>query len=168
MTKTQNAASAVKREDLVKLLNDDLAREYQAIIAYVVYSQVLKGAPYMNIAGELEKHAAEELQHALTLSNQIDYLGGMPTVVPKPVKTSEKWRRCSVLIWRTKTKPSVIIESALGSATPSGTLFLVLTKSISWGNYLIQFFIPTLFGNIIGGVSLVAALGHAQVVGGKP
>src|SRR5580700_5816586 len=88
--KTETGEPNVKREELVKLLNEDLAREYQAIIAYVVYSQVLKGAPYMNIAGELEKHAAEELQHAITLSNQIDYLGGMPTVVPKPVKTSEK------------------------------------------------------------------------------
>jgi bacterioferritin len=70
-------------------LNEDLAREYQAIIAYVVYSQVLKGAAYMNIAGELEKHAGEELQHALIISKQIDYLGGMPAVTPKPVKTSE-------------------------------------------------------------------------------
>jgi bacterioferritin len=82
--------ASITREDLVKLLNEDLSREYQAIIAYVVYSQVLKGAPYMNIAAELEKHAAEELQHAIILSNQIDYLGGMPSVVPKPVKTSEK------------------------------------------------------------------------------
>jgi bacterioferritin len=80
----------LKREDLIALLNEDLSREYQAIIAYVVYSQVLKGAPYMNIAAELEKHAAEELQHAIILSNQIDYLGGMPSVVAKPVKTSEK------------------------------------------------------------------------------
>lgn len=82
--------TSIKREDLVALLNEDLSREYQAIIAYVVYSQVLKGAPYMNIAEELEKHAAEELQHAIILSNQIDYLGGMPSVVAKPVKTSEK------------------------------------------------------------------------------
>jgi bacterioferritin len=80
----------VSREELVKLLNEDLAREYQAIIAYVVYSKVLKGAEYMNIAGELEKHAAQELNHALIISEQIDYLGGMPTVQPKPVKTSEK------------------------------------------------------------------------------
>jgi bacterioferritin len=80
----------VSREELVKLLNEDLSREYQAIIAYVNYSQVLKGAEYMNIAGELEKHAAEELSHALIIANQIDYLGGMPTVAPKPVKTSEK------------------------------------------------------------------------------
>ena len=76
------------REDLVALLNDDLAGEYQAIISYVIYSQVLKGAQYMNIAAELEKHAAEELAHALTIAGQIDYLGGMPLAVPKPVKTS--------------------------------------------------------------------------------
>ena len=75
---------------MIELLNEDLSREYQAIISYVVYSQVLKGAEYMNIAGELEKHAAEELSHALIISNQIDYLGGMPSVQPKPVRTSEK------------------------------------------------------------------------------
>jgi bacterioferritin len=85
-------APAVSREQLIGLLNEDLAREYQAIIGYVVYSQVLKGAEYMNIAGELEKHAAEELQHALLISKQIDYLGGMPIVTPKAVKTSEKAR----------------------------------------------------------------------------
>ena len=83
-------AGVVSREDLVKLLNDDLSREYQAIIAYVNYSQVLKGAEYMNIAAELEVHAGEELAHALIIAKQIDYLGGMPTVTPKPVKTSEK------------------------------------------------------------------------------
>jgi len=78
----------ITREQLIDNLNQDLAREYQAIIAYVVYSQVIKGAEYMNIAGELEKHASEELHHALVISNQIDYLGGQPTVAPKPVKTS--------------------------------------------------------------------------------
>jgi bacterioferritin len=83
------APQAISRQELVNLLNEDLAREYQAIIAYVVYSQVLKGAEYMNIAAELEKHALQELQHALTISKQIDYLGGMPTVTPKPVRTSE-------------------------------------------------------------------------------
>src|SRR5258706_2121049 len=80
----------IASEELIGLLNADLAREYQAIIAYVVYSKVLKGAEYMNIAAELEVHAGEELQHALILSQQIDYLGGMPTVTPKPVKTSSK------------------------------------------------------------------------------
>src|SRR6202046_667747 len=82
----------ISRDRLAELLNEDLAREYQAIISYVVYSQVLKGAEYMNIAGELEKHAAEELSHALIISNQIDYLGGMPAVKPKAVRTSEKAR----------------------------------------------------------------------------
>ncbi len=93
MKKNKTASGGVKkvsRSELIKLLNEDLAREYQAIIAYVVYSQVLKGAEYMNIAGELEKHAAQELSHALIIAKQIDYLGGMPTVQPKPVKTSEK------------------------------------------------------------------------------
>jgi len=80
----------VTREELIDLLNEDLAREYQAIISYVVYSQVLKGAQYMNIAAELEIHAGQELQHALIIASQIDYLGGMPKVMPKPVKTSEK------------------------------------------------------------------------------
>ena len=80
----------VSRAELIESLNQDLAREYQAIIAYVVYSQVLKGAEFMNIAGELEKHAAQELSHALIIAKQIDYLGGMPTVQPKTVRTSEK------------------------------------------------------------------------------
>jgi bacterioferritin len=80
----------VSRQQLIDLLNEDLAREYQAVIAYVVYSQVLKGAQYMNIAEELQVHAGEELQHALTIAKQIDYLGGMPCTTPKPVKTSEK------------------------------------------------------------------------------
>ena len=84
------ANEKIDRKKLIELLNEDLSREYQAIIAYVVYSQVLKGPEYMNVAKELEKHAAEELDHALKISKQIDYLGGMPSVTPKPVKTSEK------------------------------------------------------------------------------
>jgi len=79
----------ISREQMVALLNDDLAREYQAVIAYTVYSQTLKGAEYMDIARELEAHAAEELAHAIKLAKQINYLGGMPCVTPKPVKTSE-------------------------------------------------------------------------------
>src|SRR3954464_11881763 len=86
---TSNEGDAPSREELVKLLNEDLAREYQAIIAYVVYSQVIKGAEYMNIAQELEKHAHEELAHALVIAKQIDYLGGTPTATPKPVRTSD-------------------------------------------------------------------------------
>jgi bacterioferritin len=86
----KNANAPISRERLAELLNEDLAREYQAIIAYVVYSQVLKGAAYMNIADQLEIHAKQELDHALILSRQIDYLGAMPAVTPKPVKTSEE------------------------------------------------------------------------------
>ena len=80
----------VTREQLIELLNEDLAREYQAIIAYVVYSQVLKGPQYMAIAEELELHAKQELDHALIIAKQIDYLGGMPTTTAKEVKTSSK------------------------------------------------------------------------------
>jgi bacterioferritin len=82
--------NTVTRKQLIEGLNEDLSREYQAIIAYVNYSQVLKGAAYMNIADELAVHAGEELSHALKVANHIDYLGGMPSVTPKPVKTSEK------------------------------------------------------------------------------
>ena len=81
--------NAITRDKLADLLNEDLAREYQAIIAYTVYSQVLKGAAYMSIADQLQKHAKQELKHALIISRQVDYLGKMPTVVPKPVKTSD-------------------------------------------------------------------------------
>jgi bacterioferritin len=89
-TQTADGATPISREELIAQLNDDLSREYQAIIAYVVYSQVLKGPQYMAIADQLEQHAHQELAHALIISRQIDYLGGMPTVTPKPVRTSEK------------------------------------------------------------------------------
>jgi bacterioferritin len=85
-----SSGTKTTREKLINALNDDLSREFQAIIAYVNYSQVLKGASYMNIADELAVHAKEELDHALHISNHVDYLGGMPSVTPKPVKTSEK------------------------------------------------------------------------------
>ena len=84
--------ATISRDRLAELLNEDLAREYQAIIAYVVYSQVLKGAQYMSIAAQLETHAHEELKHALIISRQIDYLGAMPTVTAKQVRTSEDAR----------------------------------------------------------------------------
>ena len=89
MPSTQ-AQKPVSRPELARLLNEDLSREYQAIIAYVVYSQVLKGAEYMNIAAQLEEHAKQELDHALIISRQIDYLGEMPTVVPRPVRVAKK------------------------------------------------------------------------------
>jgi len=82
--------SEITREQLAAHLNEDLAREYQAIISYVIYSQTLKGAQYMAIAKELEVHAGEELEHALLIAKQIDYLGEEPANVPKPVRTSKK------------------------------------------------------------------------------
>jgi len=107
-------SSPVSRKQLIDLLNEDLSREYQAIIAYVVYSQVLKGAEYMSIAAELEKHAGEELSHAITIAKQIDYLGGDPSVTPKPVRTSSRPRdmlrfdleneRATILEYRARVK----------------------------------------------------------------
>jgi bacterioferritin len=89
MPEQKSNENEISRDRLAELLNEDLAREYQAIIAYVVYSQVLKGAEYMDIATQLETHAKQELDHALILSRQIDYLGKMPLVNPKPVRTSK-------------------------------------------------------------------------------
>lgn len=83
------AETSVDRAGLIDALNGDLAREYQAIIAYTVYSQVLKGPQYMAIAKELETHASEELSHAIRISRQIDYLGGKPTATPMPVATPD-------------------------------------------------------------------------------
>ncbi|HZV78902.1 MAG TPA: ferritin-like domain-containing protein [Candidatus Binatus sp.] len=90
MARQKQDGSALTRARLAELLNEDLSREYQAIIAYVVYSQVLKGAEYMNIADQLELHAKQELEHAMIISRQIDYLGKMPTSTPKPVRLSPK------------------------------------------------------------------------------
>jgi bacterioferritin len=89
---SRNDVGAPTREQLIAALNDDLAREYQAIIGYVVYSQVITGPEYMTIAKELEAHAKEELAHALLIAKQIDYLGGVPTTAPKPVRVSEDAR----------------------------------------------------------------------------
>ncbi len=87
MPQQQNQQS---REKLIEALNGDLSREYQAIMSYVIYSQVLKGAAYMSIAEELEQHAEEELRHALVIAKQIDYLGGQPTTRIEPVRTSDR------------------------------------------------------------------------------
>src|SRR6476660_1699933 len=108
-------SNKISRDRLAELLNEDLSREYQAIIAYVVYSQVLKGAEYMDIASQLEIHAKQELDHALTLSRQIDYLGKMPAVTPKPVRTSKTRKTCSATISTMKMKPFVITAIAFRS-----------------------------------------------------
>src|SRR6266404_7210363 len=92
MAEPKSDENEISRDRLAELLNEDLSREYQAIIAYVVYSQVLSGAEYMDIASQLETHAKQELDHALIISRQIDYLGKMPVVTPKPVRTSKNAR----------------------------------------------------------------------------
>ena len=131
---TKERETKLTRQKLIDLLNEDLEREYQAIIAYVVYSQVLKGAEYMNIADELVVHAGEELQHAITLANQIDYLGGMPKTTPKPVKTSDKAKdmlkfdleneRVTIANYRTRVRQA----DALGEFALSETLREILVE----------------------------------------
>lgn len=82
-------ASAPGRKEIIAGLNEDLAREYKAIIQYVVFSAALKGAEYGDIAEQLKKHASQELSHALEVARQIDYLGGEPTVKSKEAEYSE-------------------------------------------------------------------------------
>src|SRR5215510_12029997 len=86
-------ASATAKEEIVRGLNDDLAREYKAIIQYVVFSSALKGAEYGDIAEQLKEHASEELAHALEVARQIDYLGGDPTVEVKNAEYSQDSKR---------------------------------------------------------------------------
>lgn len=81
--------NATDRQEIIDGLNEDLAREYQAIIQYVVFSSTLKGPEYGDIAEELKLHASEELEHALEVAKQIDYLGGNPSVKSKEAGYSE-------------------------------------------------------------------------------
>lgn len=81
--------AAVTRETLVQGLQEDLAREYKAIIQYVIFSQKIDTARFMAIAQELEKHAHQELDHALSIARQLDYLGAYPLHEPAPVEVSE-------------------------------------------------------------------------------
>src|SRR5882757_6925569 len=108
----EQKSNEISRDRLAELLNEDLSREYQAIIAYVVYSQVLKGAEYMDIAAQLEIHAKQELDHALILSRQIDYLGKMPAVTPKPVRTSKNPTDMLRYDLENENEPFVIIAIA--------------------------------------------------------
>jgi bacterioferritin len=83
------AASSSGKEEIIRGLNEDLAREYKAIIQYVVFSSTLKGAQYGDIAEQLKKHASQELAHALEVAKQIDYLGANPTVKGKEAEYSQ-------------------------------------------------------------------------------
>ncbi|MGC2669114.1 MAG: ferritin-like domain-containing protein, partial [Candidatus Nitrosopolaris sp.] len=86
-------ASSSSKVEIVRGLNEDLAREYKAIIQYVVFSSTLKGAEYGDIAEQLKKHASQELAHALEVARQIDYLGGDPTVKGKEAEYSQESRK---------------------------------------------------------------------------
>ncbi len=116
-----NTGKAPTRARLLKGLQEDLSREYQAILAYVVYSQALKGAQYMTIAKELEVHAGEELAHALTIAKQIDYLGGMPNATALPVKITEDAKDMAEEIreiLRQEQEHQIDLATALGEDTP--------------------------------------------------
>jgi bacterioferritin len=82
-------SSQLTRDQLVEGLQQDLAREYKAIIQYVIFSQKLDTARFQQIASELEKHAHQELDHALAIARQLDYFGAYPVHEPKPVDAPE-------------------------------------------------------------------------------
>lgn len=124
----------ISREKLIELLNEDLSREYQAIMAYVIYSQTMKGAAYTDIAGELEIHAGEELSHAIEIVKQIDYLNGTPTNVPQEVKMSDKAEemlsfdleneKTTIINYRTRIRQA----EALGEYALSETLRKIIAQ----------------------------------------
>jgi bacterioferritin len=94
MSKRSEAAdaegtSSSSKNEIIKGLNEDLAREYKAIIQYVVFSSTLKGAEYGDIAEQLKEHASQELAHALEVAKQIDYLGADPTVKGEEAEYSQ-------------------------------------------------------------------------------
>ena len=131
MVEPKSEENEISRARLAELLNEDLSREYQAIIAYVVYSQVLKGAEYMDIAAQLEIHAKQELDHALILSRQIDYLGKMPAITPKPVRTSKKARDMLRYDLDNENETIRIIASVSRNARPS--------QNMQWRNRFARF-----------------------------
>ncbi len=79
---------AVTIQKLLEMLNKDLELEYAAGIQYVQHSAVMSGAQYGDIIKELKVHATQEFEHAMTLSDQIDFLGGTPAINVGPVRTS--------------------------------------------------------------------------------
>lgn len=78
----------ISKKKLMEELNKDLEWEYSAAIQYVQHASVITGAQYESIQKELVLHSQEEMAHALMLSEQIDFLGGIPTVKVEKIKTS--------------------------------------------------------------------------------
>ncbi len=83
------ASGKADQQALIQGLQEDLAREYKAIIQYVIYSQKLDRAQYQTIATELEQHAHEELDHAIAIAKQRDYFGAYPAHQPEKVEVPE-------------------------------------------------------------------------------
>lgn len=81
---------AINQKKLIDNLNMDLSKEYSAAIQYINHSSVMSGAAYGDIIKELKIHANEEIQHAIILADQIDYLGGKPTVKVDEIYTAEE------------------------------------------------------------------------------
>jgi bacterioferritin len=79
----------VTTEKLIDLLNMDLELEYSAAIQYINHAAVMTGAAYGDIIKELKVHANEEVQHAMILADQIDYLEGAPTIKVGKIHTSK-------------------------------------------------------------------------------
>lgn len=79
---TQPSALHLAREQLIRILNQDLASDCHAMMAFIVYSQVLKRAACPVTAQALERHASEDYQHAISLAEQIVHLGGQPCLRP--------------------------------------------------------------------------------------
>src|SRR6476620_247298 len=63
----------------IELLNEDLELEHQSIVQYIHHIATVKGAEYQSTLDELGVHLRQELDHALTLARQIDFLGGVPS-----------------------------------------------------------------------------------------
>ena len=76
------------KDKFIEELNTDLGTEYQSIIQYIQHVATIKGAQYRSIVDELGNHLAQELDHAQTLANQIDFLGATPTVTVPAVADS--------------------------------------------------------------------------------
>lgn len=70
----------ITRKKLIAELNKDLEWEYAAAVQYVQHASAITGAQYDSIQKELIIHSQQEMAHAVMLSDQIDFLGGVPTV----------------------------------------------------------------------------------------
>ena len=80
---------SITTDKLIELLNYDLELEYSAAIQYINHSAVMTGAAYGDIIKEIKIHANEEIQHAMILADQIDFLGGEPTVKVGGIRVSK-------------------------------------------------------------------------------